>query len=107
MRIDELKDIIVRHPKVEALVDELGKNRTQHLLLSGLHASERAVVMLSATQRLCAQKKPTHLLIILDTQDEAQYLYADLLALMDEDTLVTPLYFPPPNGAGKVWTSRS
>ena len=94
MRIDELKDIIVRHPKVEALVDELGKNRTQHLLLSGLHASERAVVMLSATQRLCAQKKPTHLLIILDTQDEAQYLYADLLALMGEDTLVTPLYFP-------------
>ena len=90
MRIEELRDLIAVHPKLEATMHELGKRGTNHLLLSGLHASARSLTMLHMAQAL----KGINLLVVTDTQDEAQYLYADLQVLNGDSTAITPLYFP-------------
>ena len=61
-----------QHPQVKALNERLTKKRDTHVLLSGLHASARALVL--------AQVRAP-LFVIFDNAETAQYLYADMKAL--------------------------
>lgn len=71
MEISEIYDALKRPlPKVAG-----------HILFTGLYASSRAIVL--------SQMREHTILAILDSQDEAQYLYSDLKALG-----VNALYFP-------------
>lgn len=85
MQIEELGILMAEHPEVGAIDNLLLSKRVRghgsHVHLSGLHASARSLI-------LHALHAPS-MLIIMDNQDEAQYLYSDLLALGSH-----VLYFP-------------
>ena len=69
MNIEELEILFSQHPEIGLIRRELGRGKDTHVLVSGLHASARALA-------LAALKAP--LFIILDNSEAAQYLYADL-----------------------------
>ena len=64
----ELEILFGQHPEIRAIGERL-KAKGEHLLLSGLHASARAL----AIARI---QKP--LFVIFDNAESAQYLYSDL-----------------------------
>ena len=90
MRIQDLQELLAVHPNIDATVHEMSKRGTEHLLLSGLYASSRSLFLLNLLRKL----KDTNLLVVTDTQDEAQYLYADLQTLNADCPTLTPFYFP-------------
>ena len=61
-----------QHPEIAAANRELAKGKVCHLLLTGLHASARALALTHV-------KAP--LFIILDNSEAAQYLYGDFRSL--------------------------
>ena len=69
MNIEDLEILFSQHPEIELIRRELGRGKDTHVLVSGLHASARALA-------LGALNAP--LFIILDNSEAAQYLYADL-----------------------------
>ncbi len=71
VQIDDLKTLFGQHPELAAVRKELA-HRNTHVLLSGLHASARALA-------LAQLDKP--LFVIHDNAESAQYLYADLKGL--------------------------
>ena len=81
MSIEELHTLLAGRPQVEAIRTYLHK-RSGHLLLTGLHASERFFILSELATEL-------PLFIVMDNQDEAQYAYADLQTLEAK-----VLYFP-------------
>ncbi len=81
MSIEELHTLLAGRPQVEAIRTYLRK-RSGHLLLTGLHASERFFILSELATEL-------PLFIVMDNQDEAQYAYADLQTLEAK-----VLYFP-------------
>ncbi len=81
MQIEELYNLLSQHPTLTAVRDTISKRSGVHLLLSGLNASSRAVVMKAIQQ--------PYLLYVADNQDEAQYIYADLVAIGAD-----AMYFP-------------
>ena len=83
MRIEELGILMAEHPEVRAMQQTLAESRGRscHLSLQGLHASARSLI-------LNALACPT-LFIMMDSQDEAQYMFSDLLTLG-----ANVLYFP-------------
>ena len=66
--IEELKILFGEHPELAAVRKELAHQHA-HVLLSGLHASARALA-------LAHMKAP--LFVIFDNAEAAQYIYADL-----------------------------
>ena len=80
MRVADLQILFAEHPELHAAQRELTKGRGTHLLLSGLHASARALA-LSAIAR--ATKQSTYF-AILDNYEKAEYFYSDLKTLQDE-----------------------
>ena len=66
--IEELKILFGEHPELAAVRKELA-HKNAHVLLSGLHASARALA-------LAHMKAP--LFVIFDNAEAAQYIYADL-----------------------------
>ena len=68
VNIGELEILFGQHPELAAVRKELA-HADAHVLLSGLHASARALA-------LAQVKKP--LFVIFDNAESAQYLYADL-----------------------------
>ncbi|MBO4518895.1 MAG: transcription-repair coupling factor [Paludibacteraceae bacterium] len=71
MQITELNILFAQHPQIKAIGAEL-KGKGTHVLVSGLHASARAL-MLSHLAR--------PLFIVLDNAEAAQYMYGDLKSL--------------------------
>ena len=69
--INDLEILFGQHPQLAAVRNELAHTNA-HLLLSGLHASARALT-------LAQLQKP--LFVIFDNAETAQYAYADLKAL--------------------------
>ena len=69
MNIEDLEILFSQHPEIGLIRRELGRGKDTHVLVSGLHASARALA-------LDALNAP--LFIILDNSEAAQYLYADL-----------------------------
>ena len=71
MSIEDLKILFGEHPELAAVRKALAHNDA-HVLLSGLHASSRALA-------LAQLRKP--LLVIFDNAEAAQYIYSDLRSL--------------------------
>ena len=71
MGIEDLKILFGEHPELAAVRKELA-HKNAHVLLSGLHASARALA-------LAHMKAP--LFVIFDNAEAAQYIYADLKTL--------------------------
>ena len=69
MNIEDLEILFSQHPEIELIRRELGRGKDTHVLVSGLHASARALALVALNAPL---------FIILDNSEAAQYLYADL-----------------------------
>lgn len=92
MTIDELRQrLIDGNSEIAAVVSQLHRHTTGHILLTGLHASLRAVVLSALREQDSAHS--VHL-IVCDNADEAQYLYADMRTLTGEKADTTLLFFP-------------
>ena len=72
MQIVDLKTLFGEHPELGLIKRELQKGDRTHLLLSGLHASARALTL---------AQLDTPLFVIFDNAEAAQYLYGDLKSL--------------------------
>ncbi|MCQ2346469.1 MAG: hypothetical protein MJZ92_00895, partial [Paludibacteraceae bacterium] len=93
MEIADLRILYNEHPQLQ-LLERLLHRGTKHILLTGLHASARSVAVSwlaevgsqkSADAKVESQKSADVKVIcaVMDSQDEAQYLYADLKALVE------------------------
>ena len=71
MNIEDLKILFGEHPELAAVRKALAHNNA-HVLLSGLHASARAIA-------LAQLREP--LFVIFDNAESAQYIYSDLKTL--------------------------
>lgn len=71
MNIEDLKILFGEHPELAAVRKALAHNNA-HVLLSGLHASARALA-------LAQLREP--LFVIFDNAESAQYIYSDLKTL--------------------------
>ncbi len=69
VNIEELEILFGQHPQIKAIGERLKAKGDRHVLVSGLHASARALAL--------AQVR-TPLFIVMDNAEAAQYLYADL-----------------------------
>ena len=74
MTIEDLQILFAEHPELAAVRRELKRGRDTHILLSGLHASARALVLSRLAQPL---------FIVLDTEEAARYLYGDLKSIVE------------------------
>ncbi len=72
MQIGDLNILFGEHPELGAIRHQLADVRTQHILLSGLHASARALTLAHVTRPM---------FVIFDNAESAQYAYSDLKAL--------------------------
>ncbi len=84
MQIGELAEIFALHPEVDVLAKELSKKREKHFLLTNLFASAQSIFLYSLYKRLLQEHHTRPMLIVLDNADDAQYMYADLRTLMNE-----------------------
>lgn len=81
MGINELYELLKRPlPKING-----------HMWFVGLNGSARAVVLKQISEQTTKDKQRKAMLIMMDNQDEAQYMYADLKCLSEDQTV---LYFP-------------
>ena len=94
MQINELQQLFDMHPELDVLSQELSKKGNKHFLLNGLYASARALILHSLASRLKVRQQGCVFLIVLDNADDAQYLYADLQALGNDNEVY---YFPTPH----------
>ena len=88
MQIRDLDILFGEHPETGLINRELKKGKEVHLLLSGLHASARALVLAHVDAPL---------FVILDNAEAAQYLYSDLRSLEGQSDQVqnTEVFFFP------------
>lgn len=91
MQINELAEVLALHPEVDILAKELNKKRNQHFLLSDLRASAQAIILSALHQKLANKNAAQPMIIVLDDNDAAQYMYADIKTLMGEkDVYIFP-----------------
>ena len=91
MQINELQQLFGMHPELDVLSQELSKKGNKHFLLKGLHASAKAFILNALVSRQHTHNKGNVCFIVLDNADDAQYLYADLRTLSNENEVY---YFP-------------
>ena len=84
MQINELAEVLALHPEVDSLAKELNKKRNQHFLLTDLRASAQAIILTALHQKLANKNAAQPMIIVLDDNDAAQYMYADIKTLMGE-----------------------
>ena len=84
MQINELAEVLALHPEVDILAKELNKKRNKHFLLTDLRASAQAIVLTALHQKLANKNAAQPMIIVLDDNDAAQYMYADIKTLMGE-----------------------
>ena len=86
MQIGDLNILFGQHPQLKVLGEELRAKGT-HVLVSGLHASARALALSHVARPL---------FIVLDNAEAAEYMYSDLKSLetRDESRETRVLFFP-------------
>ena len=72
MQIRDLETLFGQHPQVKAINERLAVRGDKHVLITGLHASARALALAQVGQPF---------FVIFDNAEAAQYLYADLRSL--------------------------
>ena len=91
MQINELAEVLALHPEVDILAKELNKKHNQHFLLTDLRASAQAIILSALHQKLANKNAAQPMIIVLDDNDAAQYMYADIKTLMGEkDVYIFP-----------------
>ena len=91
MQINELAEVLALHPEVDILAKELNKKRNQHFLLTDLRASAQAIILSALHQKLANKSAAQPMIIVLDDNDAAQYMYADIKTLIDDrDVYIFP-----------------
>ena len=84
MQLGELEELFGLHPEVAVLAKELSKKRDKHFLLKDLHASAQSIILSVLHHQLVKKNSARAMLIVLDNNDSAQYMYADLRTLRQE-----------------------
>ena len=84
MQIDALAQLMAMHPEVDVLSQELSRKHNGHFLLSGLYASAQAIILTALHQKLANKNAAQPMIIVLDDNDAAQYMYADIKTLIDD-----------------------
>ena len=74
MQIRDLNILFGEHPEIKVIGERLGVRGDKHLLLSGLHASARALTLAHVMQPM---------FVIFDNAEAAQYLYGDLKSIVE------------------------
>ena len=74
MTIEDLHSVFLDRPEIKAAIKELKRGGETHLLLSGLHASARAL----AVEALARRSEYGVFFVVIDNEEDAKYLYADL-----------------------------
>ena len=72
MQIIDLNTLFGEHPQIKAISARFMSKGDKHVLVSGLHASARSMVL---------KKIGAPLFVILDNAESAQYMYSDLRSL--------------------------
>ena len=85
MQITDLKTLFGEHPETGLIKREVQRGNGTHLLLSGLHASARALTLVQTD---------TPLFVIFDNAEAAQYLYSDLRSLTGQGANREIYFFP-------------
>ena len=94
MDITELRALFGHHPEIGIIDKELAKGGERHLLLSGLHASARSLLLAEVHPAASPETEGSVLAYIADNGDEAQYVYADLKQLLAAEPSAGVYYFP-------------
>ena len=89
MTIEDIHSAFLDRPEIKAAIKELKRGGETHLLLSGLHASARALaieaLMRSSEYRVQSQELKVKsqesrvFFVVIDNEEDAKYLYADLM----------------------------
>ena len=75
MTIEDLHSVFLDRPEIKAAIKELKRGGNTHLLLSGLHASARALAIEALARR---SQESRVFFVVIDNEEDAKYLYADL-----------------------------
>ena len=88
MTIEDLHSVFLDRPEIKAAIKELKRGGDTHLLLSGLHASARALAIeaLKRSSEYGGGEPPQArrsqesrvFFVVIDNEEDAKYLYADL-----------------------------
>ncbi|MEE0952038.1 MAG: transcription-repair coupling factor [Paludibacteraceae bacterium] len=83
MTIEDLHSAFLDRPEIKAAIKELKRGGETHLLLSGLHASARALAIEAIAIRTmydvrCTKDEKRVFFVVIDNEEDAKYLYADL-----------------------------
>ena len=88
MTIEDLHSVFLDRPEIKATIKELKRGGDTHLLLSGLHASARALAIeaLARSSEYRGGEPPQArrsqeskvFFVVIDNEEDAKYLYADL-----------------------------
>ena len=97
MTIEDIHSAFLDRPEIKAAIKELKRGGETHLLLSGLHASARALAI-EAMARKEAYPQPLPegkggeecrvFFVIIDNEEDAKYLYADLVQVQSQELKV-------------------
>ncbi|MEE1253848.1 MAG: CarD family transcriptional regulator [Paludibacteraceae bacterium] len=74
MTIEDLHSAFLDRPEIKAAIKELKRGGETHLLLSGLHASARAL----AIEAMARSSEYRVFFVVIDNEEDAKYLCADL-----------------------------
>ncbi len=88
MSIQDLETLFREHAQIKAVQREMARGGQTHLLLSGLYASSRPMVLNALTQPL---------FIVMDNDETARYLFGDLQSLngqKDNGSSTKVFFFP-------------
>ena len=93
MQIGDFGQLMSMHPELDVLQKQISRGQHKHILLNGLYASARAVILSSLQQRL----SPTGhaMLIVLGDADDAQYMFRDLQVLGTDIPNGSSVYYFP------------
>ena len=72
MDITELRALFGHHPEIDIIHKELTKGSERHLLLSGLHASARSLLLSEVHPTASHEEEGRVLAYIADNGDQAQ-----------------------------------
>ena len=96
MNIEELEIAFERHPQIGLMRRELVRGKDSHVLVSGLHASARALALSAITTTVSPsavrnqQSAIRSLFIVMDNSEAAQYMYSDLKSLHGDGVYFFP-----------------
>ncbi len=98
MTIEDIHSAFLDRPEIKAAIKELKRGGETHLLLSGLHASARALAIEAMarsseyrvqSQELKVKSQESRVFfVIIDNEEDAKYLYADLVQVQSQELKV-------------------